>query len=80
MTDEAKVWARKPYKDLDLSDSAVLPDMAFDAAKEHVYVMTSHEVWYESTTILELNLSLKHLLKWKDVIFFPFHLLLGSII
>ncbi|XP_033644028.1 hepatocyte growth factor receptor-like isoform X1 [Asterias rubens] len=43
--DEANVWARKPYKDLDLSNGPVLSDMVFDADKKHVYAMTSHEVF-----------------------------------
>ncbi|XP_038073903.1 hepatocyte growth factor receptor-like isoform X2 [Patiria miniata] len=34
-----------PYKDLDLSNSPVLSDMAFDRTKDNVYVLTSHEIF-----------------------------------
>ncbi|XP_022099343.1 hepatocyte growth factor receptor-like isoform X2 [Acanthaster planci] len=34
-----------PYKDLDLSNSPILPNMAFDKTRENVYVMSSHEIF-----------------------------------
>ena len=52
--DEANVWARKPYKDLDLSNGPVLSDMVFDADKKHVYAMTSHEVGWKESFLLKI--------------------------